>query len=110
MHWRLIFIPTMLLETFQKITVHVLIRVALDRPLPSYQWQPSFSVDVNHLQYVYFPWDSIYSHFYSLFLRTLLHILMSCSLFKQGHHGCVNAVAWNSNGSLLISGSDDTRV
>ncbi|KAL3830395.1 hypothetical protein ACJIZ3_019197 [Penstemon smallii] len=28
----------------------------------------------------------------------------------QGHHGCVNAVAWNSQGSLLISGSDDTRL
>ncbi|PSS31598.1 WD and tetratricopeptide repeats protein [Actinidia chinensis var. chinensis] len=28
----------------------------------------------------------------------------------EGHSGCVNAVAWNSKGSLLISGSDDTRV
>ncbi|KAE9457358.1 hypothetical protein C3L33_10733, partial [Rhododendron williamsianum] len=28
----------------------------------------------------------------------------------EGHVGCVNAVAWNSKGSLLISGSDDTRV
>ncbi|CAI0467750.1 unnamed protein product [Linum tenue] len=28
----------------------------------------------------------------------------------EGHQGCVNAIAWNSNGSLLISGSDDTRV
>jgi len=28
----------------------------------------------------------------------------------QGHQGCVNALAWNSNGSLLISGSDDLRV
>ncbi|XP_004501616.1 protein ALTERED SEED GERMINATION 2 [Cicer arietinum] len=28
----------------------------------------------------------------------------------EGHFGCVNAVAWNSNGSLLISGSDDTRI
>ncbi|CAL4929477.1 unnamed protein product [Urochloa decumbens] len=28
----------------------------------------------------------------------------------EGHTGCVNAVAWNSNGSLLISGSDDTRI
>ncbi|KAI8550286.1 hypothetical protein RHMOL_Rhmol06G0093200 [Rhododendron molle] len=27
----------------------------------------------------------------------------------EGHVGCVNAVAWNSKGSLLISGSDDTR-
>ncbi|KAL5218581.1 hypothetical protein ABZP36_019265 [Zizania latifolia] len=28
----------------------------------------------------------------------------------EGHIGCVNAIAWNSNGSLLISGSDDTRI
>ncbi|KAK8692391.1 hypothetical protein V6N13_075852 [Hibiscus sabdariffa] len=28
----------------------------------------------------------------------------------EGHQGCVNAVAWNSNGSLLISGSDDERI
>ncbi|XP_038899404.1 WD repeat protein iqw1 isoform X2 [Benincasa hispida] len=28
----------------------------------------------------------------------------------EGHQGCVNAVAWNSRGSLLISGSDDTRI
>ncbi|XP_050212612.1 protein ALTERED SEED GERMINATION 2 isoform X2 [Mercurialis annua] len=28
----------------------------------------------------------------------------------QGHQGCVNSVAWNSTGSLLISGSDDTRM
>ncbi|TKY74456.1 WD and tetratricopeptide repeats protein 1 [Spatholobus suberectus] len=28
----------------------------------------------------------------------------------EGHLGCVNAVAWNSKGSLLISGSDDTRI
>ncbi|XAR62100.1 hypothetical protein NMG60_11016717 [Bertholletia excelsa] len=28
----------------------------------------------------------------------------------EGHYGCVNAVSWNSKGSLLVSGSDDTRV
>ncbi|XP_071923468.1 protein ALTERED SEED GERMINATION 2 isoform X1 [Coffea arabica] len=28
----------------------------------------------------------------------------------EGHRGCVNAVAWNSEGSLLISGSDDTQI
>ncbi|PIA56282.1 hypothetical protein AQUCO_00700547v1 [Aquilegia coerulea] len=28
----------------------------------------------------------------------------------EGHQGCVNAVAWNSKGSLLVSGSDDTRI
>lgn len=25
----------------------------------------------------------------------------------EGHDGCVNTVAWNENGSLLLSGSDD---
>uniref|UniRef100_A0A1J3IXC2 WD and tetratricopeptide repeats protein 1 n=1 Tax=Noccaea caerulescens TaxID=107243 RepID=A0A1J3IXC2_NOCCA len=28
----------------------------------------------------------------------------------EGHQGCVNALSWNSNGSLLISGSDDLRL
>ncbi|XP_062216646.1 protein ALTERED SEED GERMINATION 2-like isoform X2 [Phragmites australis] len=28
----------------------------------------------------------------------------------EGHIGCVNAISWNSTGSLLISGSDDTRI
>ncbi|KAJ9146499.1 hypothetical protein P3X46_028758 [Hevea brasiliensis] len=28
----------------------------------------------------------------------------------EGHQGCVNTIAWNSTGSLLISGSDDTRM
>lgn len=28
----------------------------------------------------------------------------------EGHRGCVNALAWNSKGSLLLSGSDDTRI
>nr|XP_029121469.1 WD and tetratricopeptide repeats protein 1 isoform X3 [Elaeis guineensis] len=28
----------------------------------------------------------------------------------EGHQGCVNAIAWNSKGSLLISGSDDTKI
>ncbi|KAM1180690.1 hypothetical protein ACFX13_020073 [Malus domestica] len=28
----------------------------------------------------------------------------------EGHQGCVNSIAWNSNGSLLMSGSDDTRI
>lgn len=32
------------------------------------------------------------------------------SLSHQGHQGCVNAIAWNSTGTLLVSGSDDTRV
>ncbi|KAL2649169.1 hypothetical protein R1flu_017297 [Riccia fluitans] len=28
----------------------------------------------------------------------------------EGHQGCVNALAWNAKGSLLLSGSDDTKV
>lgn len=28
----------------------------------------------------------------------------------EGHQGCVNAITWNSDGSMLLSGSDDTRV
>ncbi|XP_024526260.1 WD and tetratricopeptide repeats protein 1 isoform X2 [Selaginella moellendorffii] len=28
----------------------------------------------------------------------------------EGHNGCVNSLAWNTTGSLLLSGSDDTRV
>lgn len=28
----------------------------------------------------------------------------------EGHSGCVNRLAWNHDGSLLASGSDDKRV
>ncbi|XP_021862674.2 protein ALTERED SEED GERMINATION 2 isoform X1 [Spinacia oleracea] len=28
----------------------------------------------------------------------------------EGHIGCVNTIAWNSKGTLLISGSDDTQI
>lgn len=28
----------------------------------------------------------------------------------NGHSGCVNRLAWNADGSLLVSGSDDRRV
>ncbi|KAL8159238.1 LOW QUALITY PROTEIN: hypothetical protein V2J09_000775 [Rumex salicifolius] len=28
----------------------------------------------------------------------------------EGHVGCINSIAWNSQGSLLISGSDDQRI
>lgn len=39
-------------------------------------------------------------------------LIQRLSLEKEleGHQGCVNAIAWNSKGSLLISGSDDTRI
>ncbi|OAY85694.1 WD and tetratricopeptide repeats protein 1 [Ananas comosus] len=53
-----------------------------------------------------FSWDvdrSLQSHS-SLMKRLALEKEM------EGHLGCVNAIAWNSKGSLLISGSDDTRI
>ena len=36
------------------------------------------------------------------------HIMHFATL--QGHQGCLNARAWNSEGSLLLSGSGDTKV
>ncbi|KAH8957687.1 hypothetical protein BDL97_07G105500 [Sphagnum fallax] len=33
-----------------------------------------------------------------------------CQRVMEGHQGCVNSLAWNAQGTLLISGSDDTRV
>ncbi|XP_043713111.1 protein ALTERED SEED GERMINATION 2 [Telopea speciosissima] len=51
---------------------------------------------------------------YDVNQRLQMHssLIRRLSLEKEleGHQGCVNAVAWNSRGSLLISGSDDTRV
>ncbi|KAF6160671.1 hypothetical protein GIB67_019611 [Kingdonia uniflora] len=47
-------------------------------------------------------------------LRLQMHssLVQRLSLEKEleGHEGCVNSVAWNSKGTLLISGSDDTRI
>ncbi|XXG61100.1 hypothetical protein AAC387_Pa04g2838 [Persea americana] len=45
-------------------------------------------------------------------LQTHSSLIKRLSLEKEleGHLGCVNALAWNSKGSLLISGSDDTRI
>ena len=28
----------------------------------------------------------------------------------DSHRGCVNTVAWNESGTLLLSGSDDRRL
>ncbi|KAF5818625.1 putative transcription factor WD40-like family [Helianthus annuus] len=42
---------------------------------------------------------------HSSFLRRL-----SLERELEGHRGCVNTIAWNSSGSLLISGSDDTCI
>lgn len=46
----------------------------------------------------------------SLQMHSSLIRRLSMERQLEGHSGCVNAVAWNSKGSLLISGSDDTRV
>ncbi|KAL2340008.1 hypothetical protein Fmac_007948 [Flemingia macrophylla] len=45
-------------------------------------------------------------------LQTHSSLIRRLSLEREleGHRGCVNAVSWNSIGSLLISGSDDTQI
>ncbi|DAZ97580.1 TPA: hypothetical protein N0F65_005552 [Lagenidium giganteum] len=35
---------------------------------------------------------------------------LRCETVLAGHEGCVNHLRWNRNGSLLASGSDDTKV
>lgn len=40
---------------------------------------------------------------------SLVHRL-ALDTVMEGHQGCVNALTWNSEGSMLLSGSDDTRV
>ncbi|XWS21435.1 hypothetical protein CRYUN_Cryun30bG0054400 [Craigia yunnanensis] len=47
---------------------------------------------------------------HSLQMHSSLIRRLSLEQELEGHQGCVNAVAWNSNGSLLISGSDDARI
>ncbi|XWS23957.1 hypothetical protein CRYUN_Cryun28dG0060300 [Craigia yunnanensis] len=47
---------------------------------------------------------------HSLQMHSSLIRRLSLERELEGHQGCVNAVAWNSNGSLLISGSDDARI
>ncbi|GMH00218.1 hypothetical protein Nepgr_002057 [Nepenthes gracilis] len=47
---------------------------------------------------------------YSLQMHSSLVRRLSLERELEGHQGCVNTIAWNSQGSLLISGSDDTRV
>lgn len=46
----------------------------------------------------------------SLWVPGLDSITVFASVVLQGHTGCVNTIAWNASGSLLVSGSDDTRV
>ncbi|WRX29900.1 WD40 repeat - like 10 [Theobroma cacao] len=47
---------------------------------------------------------------HSLQMHSSLIQRLSLERELEGHQGCVNAMAWNSNGSLLISGSDDARI
>ncbi|XVE55581.1 hypothetical protein DITRI_Ditri03aG0170500 [Diplodiscus trichospermus] len=47
---------------------------------------------------------------HSLQMHSSLVRRLSLERELEGHQGCVNAVTWNSNGSLLISGSDDARI
>ncbi|XP_057974585.1 protein ALTERED SEED GERMINATION 2 isoform X2 [Malania oleifera] len=54
--------------------------------------------------------DSRYDINQSLQMHSSLVRRLSQEAELEGHEGCVNAVAWNSKGSLLVSGSDDTRV
>ncbi|CAM9676656.1 unnamed protein product, partial [Phaeothamnion confervicola] len=35
---------------------------------------------------------------------------LACINTLRGHTGCVNRIAWNEEGSLLATGSDDTRI
>ncbi|KAG5065778.1 hypothetical protein JHK86_009509 [Glycine max] len=56
-------------------------------------------------RYFHSPLDVSHSlHTHSSLIRRL-----SQETELEGHTGCVNAVAWNSKGSILISGSDDLR-
>uniref|UniRef100_A0A7C9A7E4 WD and tetratricopeptide repeats protein 1 n=1 Tax=Opuntia streptacantha TaxID=393608 RepID=A0A7C9A7E4_OPUST len=47
---------------------------------------------------------------HSLQMHSSLVKRLSLERELEGHQGCVNTIAWNSKGSLLISGSDDTRI
>ncbi|GAA0158460.1 ubiquitin-protein ligase [Lithospermum erythrorhizon] len=46
----------------------------------------------------------------SLQIHSSLVRRLSLERELEGHQGCVNTIAWNSKGSLLISGSDDQRI
>ncbi|GAB4844926.1 Protein ALTERED SEED GERMINATION 2 [Ancistrocladus abbreviatus] len=47
---------------------------------------------------------------HSLQMHSSLVRRLSLESELEAHQGCVNTIAWNSKGSLLISGSDDTRI
>jgi len=41
-----------------------------------------------------------------------LQLMQRMSLLKRlkVHNGCVNSICWNSNGELILSGSDDQHL
>ena len=53
-----------------------------------------------------------------LFSRLIWTILLHAAIAKElgleetlhGHTGCVNRLAWNEDGTLLASGSDDLTI
>ncbi|XP_026456789.1 WD and tetratricopeptide repeats protein 1-like [Papaver somniferum] len=47
---------------------------------------------------------------YRLQMHSSLVRRLSFERELEGHQGCVNSVAWNSSGSLLVSGSDDALI
>ncbi|KAJ9166500.1 hypothetical protein P3X46_021247 [Hevea brasiliensis] len=47
---------------------------------------------------------------HSLQMHSSLIRRLSLEKELEGHQGCVNTIAWNSTGSLLISGSDDSQM
>ncbi|KAH9321611.1 hypothetical protein KI387_016250, partial [Taxus chinensis] len=47
---------------------------------------------------------------YKLQMHSSLVQRLSLEMELEAHQGCVNALAWNSKGSLLVSGSDDAMV
>jgi len=42
--------------------------------------------------------------------RPMFYKRLALANLLQGHQGCVNTVAWNETGTLLVSGSDDTQL
>ncbi|CAA6659519.1 unnamed protein product [Spirodela intermedia] len=54
--------------------------------------------------------DSIKDINYRLHSHSSLIQRLALERELEGHEGCVNALAWNSRGSFLISGSDDLQI
>lgn len=54
--------------------------------------------------------DPLYDVNHKLQMHSSLVQRLALEKNMEGHEGCVNSIAWNSKGTLLISGSDDTRI